>query len=1004
MSDKSRPFRICAALSLLWVLGWAPVLGADWQTLRGHVPAVTRRLAATGRLAATNQLRLAIGLPLRDPAGLETWLAAVYDPASPQFRKFLTPAEFTARFGPTAADYAAVRNFARTNGLRIAGTYDNRLLLDVVGSAALVEKAFHISLRTYRHPTEARNFFAPDAEPTVAGNLPLVDVSGLENFSRPHPKVRLVEALTMRPQTAGSKGAGSGPLFNGFATYVGADFRHAYAPGTTLDGIGQMVGLVQFDGHYASDITNYEHVAGLPNVPIETVLLDSFDGSSGDGNIEVSLDIEMAISMAPGLAQVVVFEAGPDGIPNDVLNAMAARSQIKNLSCSWGWAGGPDATTENIFLQMAAQGQSFFNASGDSDAFLPGLVDNPGYEGSPSSSPNITQVGGTALSMNGGGAMFDSEVVWNRGGGIGSSGGVSSDHALPAWQQGINSFLTHGGSTTHRNIPDVAMVADNVYVFYANGVGAPVGGTSCAAPLWAGFMALVNQQAAASGKPPAGLINPAIYEIANASGYNAAFHDTTVGDTTWASSPNVFYAGSGYDLCTGLGSPTGTNLINALLKPDPLIVISNYGFTAFVSPAGAFDLKTQTFLLTNAGATPLNWSLLNPAAWLMASTSNGTLADGASQTVEVRLSNAASNLTAGIYSTSLWFSNVTSGVAHARFFTLQVSDPLVLLPTNQFSFSGAVGGPFAPASQELSLTNARAGTLNWGINHTSAWINVSPTSGSITSGTSPTVTFTLTPAATHLSAGIYPATFLVTNLLSQQVQPVTAQIRVGQSLLSNGGFETGDFTGWTLLGNTVGGGSVFNAVETDFNFPGVVHAGIYGAFLGDTQLATLSQALLTIPGQDYLISGWLHNPVSGPEQIFLVNANTNPPATHQVCYLSNPPVLAWTNLTFVVTATGTNTVLQIAAKNEPDFFGLDDIAVTPIPRPSFTLVNQTTNAFIFSWNSLAGLVYQVQYRTNLLQAGWLDLGSPIPATADTTSLTNHFGPEPQRYYRVRQLP
>ena len=101
MYCKSRTFRVFTVLGLLWVLGICPVSGAGWKTLRGHVPAMTSRLAATGRLSATNQLRLAIGVPLHDAAALENFLAQVYDPASPNFRKYLTPEEFTTRFGPT---------------------------------------------------------------------------------------------------------------------------------------------------------------------------------------------------------------------------------------------------------------------------------------------------------------------------------------------------------------------------------------------------------------------------------------------------------------------------------------------------------------------------------------------------------------------------------------------------------------------------------------------------------------------------------------------------------------------------------------------------------------------------------------------------------------------------------------------------------------------------------------------------------------------------------------
>ena len=174
--------------------------GAGRQLLRGHVPeAIARlRLPATGRLPATNGLNLAIGLPLRNQAELAELLRQLYDPASPNFRKFLTPEEFTARFGPTEADYAAVMNFARTNGLVVTGTYGNRLLLDVAGPAAAVENAFHVTLRTYRHPAENRDFFAPDSEPAVDATLPVVDVQGLSDFPRPHPKLYRAEPAGFR--------------------------------------------------------------------------------------------------------------------------------------------------------------------------------------------------------------------------------------------------------------------------------------------------------------------------------------------------------------------------------------------------------------------------------------------------------------------------------------------------------------------------------------------------------------------------------------------------------------------------------------------------------------------------------------------------------------------------------------------------------------------------------------------------------------------------------------
>ena len=398
------------------------------KILRGHVPAAVARLTPQGRLAATNKLSLAIGLPLRNQSELDDLLRQLYDPRSPNYHKYLTPAEFTARFGPTEQDYAAMKNFARTNGLAVTGTFGNRLLLDVTGRTPAVESAFHIKLRTYRHPSENREFFAPDVEPTVDATLPMADVSGLDNFTRPRPNIHPLPA-TASPRAGTAPGGG----------YLGDDFRTAYVPGTTLDGSGQMVGVLQFDGFSSNDITSLRKPGGSrTNIPVQAVLLDNVSGTPGfsgiaNGNVEVSLDIEMAIAMAPGLARILVFEGNNQ---NDILNAMAASNTVKNLSSSWGWGGGPSTTTDNIFKTMAAQGQSFFNASGDSDAFPAGAAD----ASVPSSSPYITQVGGTTLTTASAGGAYVAESVWNRGGGVGSSGGVSSYYAIPTWQAGHQFF------------------------------------------------------------------------------------------------------------------------------------------------------------------------------------------------------------------------------------------------------------------------------------------------------------------------------------------------------------------------------------------------------------------------------------------------------------------------------------------------------------------------------------------------------------------------------------
>ncbi|MGD0746075.1 MAG: protease pro-enzyme activation domain-containing protein, partial [Verrucomicrobiota bacterium] len=276
-------------------------MGAGTHVLRGHVPPAVARLnlQPTGRLPATNRLHLAIGLPLRNREALTNLIQQLYDPASPNYHQYLTPEQFTAQFGPTEQDYQKVIAFAKRNGLTVTGTSANRVLLDVSGSVADIEKVFQVTMRTYRHPTENRTFYAPDTEPSIESGVPVLDISGLSDYGIPHPQS--LRAMPRLNPAEAAPNAGSGPG----GTYRGNDFRAAYLPGVTLDGTGQTVGLLEFDGYHSSDITTYESQSGLANIPLQNVLLDGSTGSAGSGNIEVALDIEVAIAMATNLAKVV---------------------------------------------------------------------------------------------------------------------------------------------------------------------------------------------------------------------------------------------------------------------------------------------------------------------------------------------------------------------------------------------------------------------------------------------------------------------------------------------------------------------------------------------------------------------------------------------------------------------------------------------------------------------------------------------------------------------------
>src|ERR1035437_4070636 len=257
MANMPVPPLVAGLLALLcaaWpVEGGTPAPARARQTLRGHVPPALGQLRALERLAGTNRLNLVIGLPLRNREALDSLLGQLYDPASPDYHQYLTPGQFAERFGPTPQDYEAVLAFAKANGLRVTGTHPNRTLVDVSGAAGDIERTFQVRLHVYQHPTEGRTFYAPDAEPSLDLAVPVLTVSGLDNFALPHPAGRSafpIRKLSEIPPSPEPLATGGGPR----GSFIGRDFRAAYAPGVSLDGAGEAVGLLEFDGYYPGDV------------------------------------------------------------------------------------------------------------------------------------------------------------------------------------------------------------------------------------------------------------------------------------------------------------------------------------------------------------------------------------------------------------------------------------------------------------------------------------------------------------------------------------------------------------------------------------------------------------------------------------------------------------------------------------------------------------------------------------------------------------------------------
>jgi subtilase family serine protease len=529
-----------AILPLACVL--MPSLGRteSFAPQEGSIPDIVASHTAVpvGAPSPDQAMHLVVSLPLRNKDQIDAAIRDLYDPQSASYKQYLSVAQFADRFGPSEQDYAKARQYFSQQGFAVGPYAANRYLISLDGKVSDVERVFHVTMNLYRHPTEDRTFFSADRLPSFDLDTPVQEVVGLDDFVRPYNRLAHADV----EKDAG----GSGPNGN----FTGNDIHAAYYPSGTLTGRGQSVGLMELQGVNVSDVNLFfaKKYGPANSVRIDLIATDSepvtCTGKCNDA--EQALDIEYTISMAPGLSSVRVYIGSS---PEDVLNAMATDDISKVLSTSWGWH--KEAATDNgLFQEFALQGQTNLTASGDYSSLI---ASGPW----PEEARDIVAVGGTDLHTVTPGGPWSNEGGWS-----GSAGGPSLDTAMRIESYQLPYInAQNGGSTTLRNVPDIAANANtNMMICAGGGCGGGAGGTSFASPIWAGFIALANEQASTRGQPVVGFINPRIYStLGHSANYAEYFHDIKYGVS------GLYKCTPSYDLVTGLGSPNGQALIDALI-------------------------------------------------------------------------------------------------------------------------------------------------------------------------------------------------------------------------------------------------------------------------------------------------------------------------------------------------------------------------------------------------------------------------------------------------------
>jgi subtilase family serine protease len=610
------------SVALLLVLSVSSVYAAHYTSpLVSLSNSVTPRVSSSHMLGhhnSSDQLTVGLLLPLNNQAGMQSLIASLYNPHSSLYHHWLQTGEFNARFGPSSSQLATARHFLTSTGLHLVSSPSSTLVL-ATGTTNQIEAAFHTTINDYSS-SDGKVFYANSTSAQIPAILSgsVIGVLGLNNAANEQTHIQLsAKSASQSPNLPPPYGGG--PFGRGLTPSQFQGIYDATPVYKQLHDRGQGITLAVFElsGYTQSDIGVYENKFNLRHVPLQNRLVlggpipvgGALDYAAG----EVELDIELQIAMAPGAKGLLVYNA-----PNTELGVvaeylqMAMDNQADSMSTSWGLCEYLTTSSGRLgefqaMSQMATQGQSLFDASGDNGAFdCLGSVSLSGSDAlqadDPGSQPYITAVGATSFQGPDGVTTFDpgsnmhpsypgtsAELTWidtpcdaTQCPGGGSGGGVSRFWGSPDYQffdgfappgviePGFSQMGAYCGQTAGvlcREEPDVSMDGDpsTGYAIYCTdpqdaGCGSSTfdihgwirfGGTSTDAPLWAGITALIDHQT--GGRQ--GLLNYFLYSFDSSAGYSSQFHDITLDN-------NGFYpAGPNYDMSTGIGSPDIFHLV-----------------------------------------------------------------------------------------------------------------------------------------------------------------------------------------------------------------------------------------------------------------------------------------------------------------------------------------------------------------------------------------------------------------------------------------------------------